>query len=87
MTRCSFGVKNDTPLSKLGFEVDQNKIISTLPPKADMCRVTTDVSFGAIADVALVLAQCLAELLKDRLARHQIEMPAPGVLKRRDVVW
>ena len=41
---------------------------------------------GQKQTLADISAQGLAELLKDGLARHQIEMSASGVLEKRDVV-
>jgi hypothetical protein len=39
-----------------------------------------------VQDSVEVSAQFLAELLKDRLAGHQIEMAAAGILEERDVI-
>ena len=35
-----------------------NKVMSALPPKADMCSAIGDVCFGPIADIATVANQC-----------------------------
>jgi hypothetical protein len=32
-----------------------HKIISALPPKADMCGATSNVRFGPIADIGLII--------------------------------
>jgi hypothetical protein len=40
------------------------KVMSALPPKADMCGATRDVRFGPIADIDNLLDQLVSALLK-----------------------
>jgi hypothetical protein len=40
------------------------KVMSALPPKADMCGATRDVRFGPIADIDSLLDQLVSALLK-----------------------
>jgi hypothetical protein len=40
------------------------KVMSALPPKADMCGATRDVRFGPKADIDNLLNQLVSALLK-----------------------
>ena len=64
------------PTSELGHQrkFAPQKVMSALPPKADMCGATSDVCYGPIADIQPVLKSDIVDQLRKMVSMGEIQI-------------